>query len=54
MSKDIKVKQIKEKKKKGINKDVVKTVSFILVISFAVTTYIIAMKYGSRNIERIE
>ena len=32
MSKDIKVKQIKEKKKKGINKDVVNTVSFILVI----------------------
>ena len=29
-------------------------ISFILVISFAVTTYIIAMKYGSRNIERIE
>ena len=32
MSKDVKVKQIKEKKKKGINKDVVKTISFILVI----------------------
>ena len=29
-------------------------ISFILVISFTVTTYIIAMKYGSKNIERIE
>ena len=29
-------------------------ISFILVISFSITTYLIAMKYGSRNIERIE
>jgi ABC-2 type transport system permease protein len=29
-------------------------ISFILVISFAITTYFIAMKYGSKNIERIE
>ena len=29
-------------------------ISFVLVISFTVTTYIIAMKYGSKNIERIE
>ena len=29
-------------------------ISFVLVISFAVIAYIIAMKYGSKNIERIE
>ena len=30
------------------------TISFILIIIFALITYLIAMKYGSKNIERIE
>lgn len=29
-------------------------ISFVLVIAFTLTTYLIAMKYGSKNIERIE
>ena len=29
-------------------------ISFVLVIAFALITYLIAMKYGSKNIERIE